>query len=77
MFITYSLFVDPVLNIDNKFIMILIGKEFVNKFIGYLFPFCMFRDLDSTCFISLYACYSNISVYVLTRSHKHFGKPLD
>ena len=25
--------------IDNKFIIILIGKEFVNKFIGHLFPF--------------------------------------
>ena len=37
----------------------------------------MFRDLDSTCFISVYACYSEISVYVLTGSHKHFGKSLD
>ena len=25
--------------IDNNFIIILIGKEFVNKFIGHLFPF--------------------------------------
>ena len=53
--------------IDNKFIIILIGKEFVNKFISHLFPFlCMLRDLYSTCFISLYACYSEISMYVLT-----------
>ena len=64
--------------IDNKFIIILIGKKFVNKFIGHLFPFlCMFRDLDSACFISLYACYYEISMYVLTGSHKYFGKSLD
>ena len=64
--------------IDNKFIIILIGKEFVNNFTSHLFPFlCMFRDLDSACFISLYACYYEISMYVLTGSHKYFGKSLD
>ena len=55
--------------IDNKFSIILIVKLLVNKFIGHLFPFlCIFRDLDSACFISLYACYSEISMYVLTGS---------
>ena len=64
--------------IDNEFIIIFIGKEFVNNFIVHLFPFwCMFRDLDLACFISLYACYYEISMYVLTRSHKYFGKCLD
>ena len=63
---------------DNKFIMILIGKEFVNKFIGHLFIFlCMFRDLDLAWFISLYACYFEISMFVLTGSYKYFGKSLD
>ena len=67
-----------IVKIDNKFIIILIWKEFVNKFNGHLFSFwCMFRDLDSACFISLYACYSEISMYVLTGSHKYFVKSLD
>ena len=30
---------DSLQNIDNKFIMIFIGKEFVNNFIGHVFPF--------------------------------------
>ena len=39
MFIICWLFVDSLQKIDNKFIMILIGKEFADKFIGHLFPF--------------------------------------
>ena len=45
MFIIFLLFVDSLQNIDNKFIMILIGKEFVNNFIGHLFPFDAFLEI--------------------------------
>ena len=68
---------DSFQNIDNKFIMILIGNYFFNKFIGHLFPFDACLEIQIQHVLSLYACYYEISIYVLTRSHKHFGKYLN
>ena len=45
MFIICSLSVDSLQNIDNKFIMIMIGKDFVNNFISHLFPFDACLDI--------------------------------
>ena len=44
--------------IGNKLIIILIGNVLFSNLLAISFLWCMFRDLDSACSISLYACYS-------------------
>ena len=63
--------------IDNNTIIILIGKDIFNKFIGDLFPLMHVWRSRFNMFYKFICMLFWISMYVLTRSHKYFDKSLD